>query len=220
MQGSYILLAATGIFILIGGGKRIIKSMRLTPITAVIIIIAFLLLNLINPVGNGFLLYFGTALLFLASIWFLLKAGTRQLIGSILGIILINAVLVIYKVQVINRYDVPDGAAEVMLVGGAAIASFIAARNSGQAFAISAISIILYFSMISAINGETIIIGGDAINDYIIYSSLGAVLLNEIVTEFISVRNDRALDLRFEAAEMEEKEITDHKKDLKNKRES
>jgi hypothetical protein len=123
-------------------------------------------------------------------------------------------------VQVINRYDVPDGAAEVMLVGGAAIASFIAARNSGQAFAISAISIILYFSMISAINGETIIIGGDAINDYIIYSSLGAVLLNEIVTEFISVRNDRALDLRFEAAEMEEKEITDHKKDLKNKRES
>jgi len=204
MQGSYILLAAVGIFFLIGGAKRVLRSFHLSSLGAVIIIIAVIFGNMFNPIGGKYQVYIGTLILALLSFIYLLRGNARFVLGSFASVAVITVLLYIYRKQIIERFDITDFASSIMIIGGGAISSFILTRTSGQAFAVSVLSIMLSFLVIQIVNKQQIILGDSNMFDLIIYSSFGAVLLNELVSESVSLFNDRAPDITFEAGEIEE----------------
>lgn len=206
MQGSYILLASSGIFLLIGGARRVLGSFRLKPVVAVLIIIAIIIGNIFPPIGNDIRIHLGTLILILLSLFYLLNGRGIEILGRLASVAIIVALLTIYYRQIIDRFDVGELAYNVMIISGTAIASFILSKNSGQAFTLAVVSLISYSVVVNIMNNQTIVIGDNRIFELIIYSSLGAVLLNEVVNELISVFSDRSPDLRFEAGSIDDKD--------------
>lgn len=204
MQGSYILLAALGVFILIGGAKRVLKSLRMSSIIAVVLIIAIIIGNIFTPIGNDVTFYIGTLILTLLCIIYLLSDRPRVLIGSIGAIVVVSTILILYRTQIIERFNVGELPSFVMIIAGCSITSFILSKTSGQAFAVAVLSIVSYGIITALIYSQAIVIGDVTMFDLIIYSALGAVLLNEIVHEFVSLFSDRSPNLQFEAGEIDE----------------
>lgn len=211
MQGSYILLAALAIFILIGGAKRVLRSFRLTSVFAVIIIISIIIGNLFQPIGKNIQTYIGTLILLIFSLYFLFTQKFKLILFSFLAITVITSILLIYRIQIIEKFNVTDTAASFMIIAGTAISSFILSRNSGQAFIQSVISIVIYDIITSVIYTHRIVIGNDFIFDLIIYSSFGSILLNELISEISSLFGARTPDLTFEAGTIEEDDETNKK---------
>lgn len=206
MQGSYILLFALGIFFLIGGAKRVLRSIRLSSFSAVLFIVLIIIGNLFPPVGKDIRFYLGTLILTVLSILFLATDNYKAMSGMIASVIVIAVLISLYKTQIIDRFKVTEFASSIMIIAGTAISSFILTKNSGQAFTVSILSLIGYAFAVALIGKKPIVIGDPAMFEIIIYSSLGAVFLNELVLEFIPMFSERAYDLRFEAGRIDESE--------------
>lgn len=205
MQGSYILLASFGVFILIGGAKRILRSFRISAAAAVIIIIAVILGNIFTPLNVlNARLYYGTLILGALCLLYLFSGNARTVLENLSALAVITVLLVIYRILIIDRFNVDELFSEIMLIAGCGISSFILTRSSGQAFSVAVTSIILHNIAYFIIKGRQILIGDSEMLDLVVYSAFAAVLINEIVFEFVNMLNDRAMSLEFEAAEIDE----------------
>lgn len=204
MQGSYILLAALGIFILIGGAKRIVKSLKLSSISAVILIILIIVGNMFGVIGGA--VYIGSILLIALCFIYIFTNHTKVILGTFASIIIVAGILLLYQFQIIDRFSIGELPSEIMLIAGCAISSFIFAKSAGQAFVIAILSMNLYYISALFMNGGIIVIGDNVAFDLMMYSSLGAIFLSEIVSEFVSLFSDRAPDLQFEAGKIEDED--------------
>lgn len=206
MQGSYILLAAVGIFLLIGGGKRILKSFNLSPVGAVSIIVLIIIANMFRPIEDGITIYSGALIIGLISLSFVLSKGIWYFLKTILASIVVVVILTLYDIYIIERFAVDVTSSIFMLTAGTAIISFIFSKNSSQSFIIATLSVILFDIVISIVRNQMIVIGDATSFDILIYASLIAVALNELVNEMIALYNDKSPNLSFEAGVIDEKE--------------
>lgn len=210
MQGSYILLAAVGIFLLIGGGRRLLKSFNLSSVGAVAIIILVIIGNIFTPIGDGVTIYFGSLIIGLISIVFMLSRGLMYTLKIIFASVVIVTILAIYDYYVVQHFAINASSSMLMFTLGTAIISFIFARNSAQAFIISALSIMILDIVLSVMSNKAIVIGNVMSFDILIYSAFTAVLLNELVNDMIAHYNDRVPDLSFESGLIDEEEDNDN----------
>lgn len=204
MQGSYILLVALGIFFLIGGSRRILKSTKITAVSAVAIIIATFLGNLLSPKIFDTNVYLGTLFLGIVALMYLIFANFKKCYWNILWLAIIIPSLILYKVFILNRFNINTTGEVVMLIAITGILSFIFSRDVGIAISLAIVSMYVYEILGISTYNENGTLGIGYEFDLVVFSAFLAGLLSELTSLIISLFKDRKADLTFEAGEIDD----------------
>ncbi len=204
MQGSYILLVAVGIIILIGGAKRFLASIKIKVLTATLLIIAVTIGNIFAPVIWGIELYIGSIIFILACLVFVFSSSSRIIWGSLVSISAIVVLLIIYQINIIDRYSLTEFMSIVMIIAIISISSYIISSNSGQAFVVAFLAGMFFQIIYLYLDRNVLVIGNDYAFNLAVYSAFASVALNEGISAIVSEVSDQTPDLSFEAGEIDD----------------
>jgi len=194
MSIGIILLIISGVLIYFGIAQRVLDKLYLNDITALLLIIGFIIGSFYNiPISDKPLIYLnigGAVIPILLAIYILFRAGTSKEIIRTLFSTLLTATG-IYTVSIIFKnygegYDIIDPMFIFALLGG--IFAYIFGRSRRGAFVSGVLGFLVYdlFNLYRVLSGQInthIRIGSAGAFDSIIISGIIAVLLAELIGE-------------------------------------